>query len=68
MFHRAVLMSGCSLNYWAHSEGAVQRSYRLGEVLRCSTQDPQKLLEFLQNVPVSELVKLQNSVFTEEVR
>lgn len=68
MFHRAVLMSGCSLNYWAHSEGAVQRSYRLGEVLRCSTQDPQKLLEFLQNVPVFELVKLQNTVFTEEVR
>lgn len=68
MFHRAVMMSGSSLHNWTLSLVAVRRTFRLGQLLGCPTQDPQQLLEFLQNVPVFELVKLQTAVFTEQVR
>ncbi|XP_054259144.1 esterase FE4-like isoform X2 [Macrosteles quadrilineatus] len=64
LFHRAILMSGSSLNTWAFSSQALEKSFSLGEKLGLSTSDPKKLLEFLQNLPVFDLVKMQNKVLT----
>uniref|UniRef100_A0A1B6LQA7 Carboxylesterase type B domain-containing protein n=1 Tax=Graphocephala atropunctata TaxID=36148 RepID=A0A1B6LQA7_9HEMI len=62
LFHRAILMSGSSLNSWAFSSDCVQKSHLLGEKMGCTSQDPQELLQFLQKVPAFDLVKGQYKV------
>lgn len=67
LFHRAILMSGCSLNSWAFIGDCVARSFRLGDKLGKKTNDAQELLSFLQGVPALDLVKFQGKVVTAQV-
>lgn len=61
------MMSGSSLNVWAMSGQAVERSFRLGEKLGCTTDNPQELLSFLQTLQSYDIVKTQNRVITDQV-
>ncbi|XP_046686738.1 esterase FE4-like isoform X2 [Homalodisca vitripennis] len=64
LFHRAIIMSGSSLNSWAFSSEAVEKSRLLGEKMGCTSQDPQEVLQYLQTVPAFDLVKAQYKVVT----
>ncbi|GBP73547.1 Esterase FE4 [Eumeta japonica] len=58
LFNKAISQSGVFLNDWAYSDGACERAFRLGKHLGKETNDPKELLDFLQSVPVKDLVKV----------
>lgn len=61
-------MSGVSLCDWAFSFKPRRRAFTLGKLLGCDTEDPVKLLEYLQSVPVEKLVNVKPYVLASEER
>ncbi|KAI8421998.1 hypothetical protein MSG28_009903 [Choristoneura fumiferana] len=62
LFNRAIAMSGVALTDWAMAYEGRTRAFTLGKQLGIETEDPQVLLEFLQNVPVEKLVNTNPSL------
>ncbi|XP_038214008.1 juvenile hormone esterase-like [Zerene cesonia] len=56
LFQRAIVMSGSPFCEWALPFENRRRAFVLGKQLGLETEDPEELLEFLQNVPVDKLV------------
>lgn len=70
LFHRAILMSGTSLNYsWAHH---VRRNYAERIAKLCGFEgdgnDEKSVLEFLESADIVEIVKNADHILTDEVR
>ncbi|XP_022122536.2 juvenile hormone esterase isoform X3 [Pieris rapae] len=55
LFQRAIVMSGSPFCEWALSFEPRKRAFVLGKQLGLETEDPDKLLEFLQSIPVERL-------------
>lgn len=51
------MQSGCSLNPWAFNENHREAASQLAKNLGCQENDPKKIVQYLQNVPASDLVK-----------
>ncbi|KAJ9588465.1 hypothetical protein L9F63_018198, partial [Diploptera punctata] len=69
LFHQAISQSGTALNPWAFSATAKERSFRLGKVLGCTTNNANELLKFLEKVSAQDIVnKVVESVSVEDVR
>lgn len=56
LFKRSIPMSGVPLCDWSIAFQPAKRAFTLGKILGFETDDPDKLLEFLQNVPVEKLI------------
>lgn len=56
LFKRAISMSGVPFCDWSQSYQPVRRAFVLGKLLGKETDDPNELLEFLQDLPVDKLV------------
>ncbi|XP_054261394.1 esterase FE4-like isoform X2 [Macrosteles quadrilineatus] len=61
LFHKAILQSGASLCQWSFQEKPVEKTFLLAKNLGCSSQDPDKILEFLKSIPALDLVKAQDN-------
>ncbi|XP_066991133.2 esterase FE4 [Anabrus simplex] len=57
LFHQAAGSSGAVLNPWALTPEPRYMAFRLGEVLGCTTKDPDELVEYLRTVDHIELIK-----------
>ncbi|XP_047990817.1 juvenile hormone esterase-like [Leguminivora glycinivorella] len=56
LFKRAIPMSGVPLCDWSMPFEPARRAFTLGKILGFETDDPEKLLEFLQSVPAEKLI------------
>nr|AMB19663.1 antennal esterase CXE6 [Cydia pomonella] len=56
LFNRAIPMSGVPICDWSVAFEPARRAFTLGKILGLETEDPEKLLEFLQSVPAEKLV------------
>lgn len=67
LFHRAVIQSGSVLNPGSYMDRSisVERAFKLGSVLGCATEKPDKLLEFLQEVPAYKITDAQSKVVSD---
>ncbi|CAG4931005.1 unnamed protein product [Colias eurytheme] len=63
LFQRAIVMSASPFCEWALPFENRRRAFVLGKELGLETEDPEELLEFLQNVPVEKLVHTSPIVF-----
>ncbi|KAI5639535.1 carboxylesterase family domain-containing protein [Phthorimaea operculella] len=66
LFKRAILMSGVPNGDWSSAYQSRRRAFILGQQLGFDTQDPKKLLEFLQNVPAEKLADVSPNVLASE--
>ncbi|XP_059057239.1 juvenile hormone esterase-like [Achroia grisella] len=66
LFNRAISMSGVPSCDWALSFEPRKKAFILGKQLGFETNDPDKLLEFLQSVPAEKLVNTNPSVLASE--
>nr|QLI62129.1 carboxylesterase 17 [Streltzoviella insularis] len=66
LFKRAIPMSGVPLCDWSVAYKPSRRAFALGRELGIDTDDPAKLLEFLQSVPVEKLVSTNPCVLASE--
>lgn len=62
------MQSGTALNKWALADKAalVDRAFRLGKELGCDTKNSNRLLEYLRNIPVKDLLSVRN-ILAEDV-
>lgn len=44
------------------------RSFKLASILGYDSKDPEKVIEFLQTIPTTEIVKAQHKVVSPEVK
>ncbi|XP_047990815.1 juvenile hormone esterase-like [Leguminivora glycinivorella] len=56
LFQRAIAMSGVPNCDWCENFEPRERAFKLGKQLGSDTDDPEKLLEFFQSLPVEKLV------------
>jgi carboxylesterase type B len=68
LFHRAISQTGTAFHWWGFTNAARDRSFRLGKALGCNTNNPDELLEFLQNAQTKDIVEAIPKVSTKEVR
>nr|WGO51707.1 putative antennal esterase CXE3 [Ectropis grisescens] len=66
LFKRAISMSGVPSCDWSLPYKARQRGFTLGKQLGLETDDPKKLLDFLQSLPVEKLVATDPTILTLE--
>lgn len=66
LFHRAIALSGAPISEWALPFQPERRAFVLGKQLGFDTQDPEKLLNFLQNVTSDKLVNTAPYVVSSE--
>ncbi|XP_049801483.1 esterase FE4-like [Schistocerca nitens] len=66
LFQRAIAQSGTALIPGSFSRFSKERTFRLGEVLGCKTNDSQVLLNFLLELPVKKLIEAQNMALSDE--
>lgn len=67
LFQRAIPMSGVPCCDWALPFEPRRRAFLLGKQLGLETDDPNKLLEFLQSVPVEKLVNTNPAIISLEL-
>lgn len=67
LFHHAICQSGTALHWWAFTNTAKDRAFRLGKALGCNTNNPDELLEFLQKAPAEDIVEAITKVPTQAV-
>ncbi|CAB3246702.1 unnamed protein product [Arctia plantaginis] len=68
LFKRAIPMSGVPFCDWSIHFAAQKRAFILGKELGLETNDPNVLLEFLQNVPVEQLIDVNPTILSFEDR
>lgn len=69
LFHKAIVMSGVAFNPWAFARKPLECAFKLGELLGCRTNDPNKLLQHLKSASPEDLVTKGKSIIKEvEVR
>ncbi|XP_075974997.1 juvenile hormone esterase-like [Anticarsia gemmatalis] len=68
LFNRVIIMSGSPTCDWAVPFEPQKRAFILGKELGLETDDPSILLEFLQNVPVENLINTSPYVLSFEER
>lgn len=56
LFHRAICQSGTALHWWAFTNTAQDRAFRLGQALGCNSSNPDELLQSLQKAPAEDIV------------
>lgn len=61
LFQKAITQSGSCLCPWAMQDRPLEMAFRLGKALKFETDDIQKLLDFLQTVPVEDLATVIKS-------
>ncbi|CAD0201641.1 unnamed protein product [Chrysodeixis includens] len=66
LFKKAICMSGVPSCDWGLPFVPQKRAFLLGKQLGINTKDPQKLLDFLQNVPVEKLLGTNPAVLSFE--
>nr|ATJ44491.1 acetate esterase 6 [Helicoverpa armigera] len=66
LFQRAIPMSGSPLCDWSLAFMPQKRAFALGKILGFDTNDPDKLLEFLQSLPVEKLIDTSPTVMSFE--
>ncbi|XP_049853099.1 esterase FE4-like isoform X2 [Schistocerca gregaria] len=66
LFQRAIAQSGTALIPGSFSRFSKERTFRLGEVLGCKTNDSQVLLNFFLELPVKKLIEAQNMALSDE--
>ncbi|XP_046991138.1 venom carboxylesterase-6-like isoform X4 [Schistocerca americana] len=66
LFQRAIAQSGTALIPGSFSRFSKERTFRLGEVLGCKTNDSQVLLNFFLGLPVKKLIEAQNMALSDE--
>ncbi|CAG4935235.1 unnamed protein product [Parnassius apollo] len=66
LFKRAIPMSGVPFCDWSMAFEPKRKAFVLGKQLGIDTTDTEKLLEFLQNIPVERLVGTNPSVVSSE--
>ncbi|XP_025406381.1 esterase E4-like isoform X2 [Sipha flava] len=57
MFHKAIMQSGCVFNPWAFNENHKKAAFKLAEHMGCQKDDPKEIVQYLLNVPATDLVK-----------
>jgi carboxylesterase type B len=67
LFHRAISQSGTALHWWGFTKRAQDRAFSLGQALGFSTNNPDELLEFLQEVPGKDIVEIITRTQSQEV-
>ncbi|XP_012216886.1 esterase E4 [Linepithema humile] len=69
LFHKAILQSGIATCNWAVLKNKPEdNGFRLASLLGNDSKDPEKVVEFLQTVPASEIVATQYKIFDLEQR
>jgi carboxylesterase type B len=68
LFHHAISQSGSAINAWALDENPRTKTFLLGEVLGCRTNDSNKLVDFLRTVSVRRLVESMDKLKAKEVK
>lgn len=68
LFKRAISMSGVHFCNWSVPFAAQKRAFILGKQLGLETNDPNVLLDFLQSVPVNQLIDVSPTVLSFEDR
>ncbi|XP_072938579.1 juvenile hormone esterase-like [Epargyreus clarus] len=59
LFNKAICQSGVCLNEWGYNIYGKERAFQLGKILGITTDSPNELLQFLRDMPVSSLIKIQ---------
>jgi carboxylesterase type B len=67
LFHRAISQTGTAFHWWGFTSAGRDRSFRLGQALGCNTNNPDELLEFLQNAQPKDIVEAMQKVASKEV-
>ncbi|XP_049853108.1 esterase FE4-like isoform X1 [Schistocerca gregaria] len=57
LFHKAIAQSGSIFNPWASRKTLKERSFALGAVLGCKTNDPKVLIDFLRTCTPKQIVE-----------
>ncbi|XP_047108500.1 esterase E4-like isoform X1 [Schistocerca piceifrons] len=57
LFHKAIAQSGSVFNPWASRKALKERSFTLGAVLGCNTNDPKVLIDFLRTCTPKQIVE-----------
>nr|AJP62543.1 carboxylesterase [Oxya chinensis] len=57
LFHKAIAQSGSVLNPWSSTRTLRERSFALGAVLGCKTNDPKVLIDFLRTCTPKQIVE-----------
>lgn len=58
LFNKAIGQSGTAIQDWAIATGAVERAFRVGNILGKESNDVQELLRFLRSVPAIDLLNM----------
>ncbi|KAI8421993.1 hypothetical protein MSG28_009899 [Choristoneura fumiferana] len=66
LFKRSISMSGTPSCDWSVAFQPAKRAFTLGKILGFETNDPAKLLEFLQSVPAEKLIVTNPTVLSFE--
>lgn len=66
LFKRVISMSGVLFCDWSIAFEPRRRAFKLGQLLGIETENPDELLEYLQNVPVEKLVNTDPNIITME--
>lgn len=66
LFQKAISQSGVSIADWAIGSSPKARAFRAGKVLGIDTNNTTELLNFLRNVPATDLVQLTFKTLTED--
>ncbi|XP_038210350.1 esterase FE4-like [Zerene cesonia] len=66
LFNKAIAQSGTCTVDWAQTINAQDRAFRLCKVLGKDTRDPKEALDFLQSVPMKDLIRKTFKTMTKE--